>query len=183
MKDFDVETQLTEEDLFYMDEALKRAEIAYENNEIPIGCVIVHEGRIIGRGENRRKLLGNVLMHAEIIAIDEACKYMRDWRLEDCTCYVTIEPCPMCAGAILQARIPRLVFGAHNPKAGCVGSLYNLLDDKRFNHTVDVTSGVKVEKCSELMTRFFKEFREREKALSSQVDSDKGNVDIERDNI
>ena len=155
------------DDIFYMEKALQRAKIAYENGEVPIGCVIVHNGNIIGRGENRRKLEGNVLCHAEIIAINEACKAIKDWRLEDCTVYVTVEPCPMCAGAILQARVPRLVYGTPNPKAGCVGSLYNLLDDKRFNHTVEVESGILKEECSEIMSSFFREFRMREKALAS----------------
>ena len=143
----------------YMKLAIEQAEIAYNNNEVPIGCVIVYEDKIIGKGANRRVTEGNVLAHAEIIAIDEACKFMGDWRLENCTLYVTVEPCPMCSGAILQARIPTVVFGTRNPKAGCVGSIYNLLQEPRFNHRAEIVEGVLEEECSELMKNFFKRFR------------------------
>lgn len=143
----------------YMRLALEQAEIAYNNGEVPIGCIIVYNDVIIGRGANARVTRGNVLSHAEIIAIDEACTYMKDWRLENCTLYVTVEPCPMCSGAILQARIPKVVYGTRNPKAGCVGSIYNLLQEPRFNHRAEVVEGVLQEECSKLMKDFFKRFR------------------------
>jgi len=140
---------------FFMEEAYAEALMAYELNEVPIGCVIVYKEKIIGRGHNRRNIEGNVLAHAEIIAINHACNFLGDWRLEDCCLYVTIEPCPMCAGAILQARVPIVVYGATNPKAGCVGSIYNLLDEPRFNHQVQVFSGVNEGACADLMRSFF----------------------------
>lgn len=143
----------------YMRLALEQAEIAYNNGEVPIGCIIVYNDVIIGRGANARVTRGNVLSHAEIIAIDEACTYMKDWRLENCTLYVTVEPCPMCSGAILQARIPKVVYGTRNPKAGCVGSIYNLLQEPRFNHRAEVVEGVLQKECSTLMKDFFKRFR------------------------
>jgi len=142
-----------------MKEALKEAKLAFYAYETPIGCVIVKDGDIIGRGRNMRNTMGNALYHAEIIAIDEACKKNGDWRLEGCTLYVTLEPCPMCAGAILQARIPRVVFGAQNIKHGCAGSIVNLLEEPRFNHQVEVVGGVMQAECSVLMTDFFKKFR------------------------
>ena len=117
----------------YMKIALQEAKKAYDNNEVPIGCVIVYNDEIIGIGANMRVTDKNVLSHAEIIAINEACGFMGDWRLEDCTLYVTVEPCPMCAGAIVQARIKKVVFGAENPKAGCAGSIVNLLQNDNFN--------------------------------------------------
>ena len=146
-------------DLSYMKEAYKEALIAYELNEVPIGCVIVSGGDIIGRGHNRRVTEKNVLFHAEMIAIDMACRHVGDWRLEECRLYVTIEPCPMCAGAILQARVPVVVYGAKNPKAGCAGSILNLLDEPRFNHRAAVVSGVYEDECAELMRGFFARFR------------------------
>ena len=139
--------------------ALEQARVAYESEEVPIGCVIVYNDNVIGKGANMRVTKGNVLAHAEIMAIDEACGYMGDWRLEDCVLFVTVEPCPMCAGAILQARIKEVVFGARNPKAGCAGSIYNLLNDDRFNHKAIVTEGIREEECSELMRSFFRNFR------------------------
>ena len=142
-----------------MQEALKLAEAAHIMDEVPIGCVIVHNDKIIGTGHNLRNTRKNTLYHAEIIAIDAASKHIDDWRLENCTMYVTIEPCPMCAGAILQARLPRLVYGAKNPKAGAVGSVINLLDIPGFNHKVDVTEGVLGEDCARLMKNFFARFR------------------------
>jgi len=143
----------------YMKEALAESMQAYNLGEVPIGCIIVREGEIIGRGYNRRVTEKNVLHHAEIIAINEACGYLGDWRLEGCRLYVTIEPCPMCAGAILQARVPVVIYGAKNPKAGCVGSILNLLEDSRFNHTAEVVSGMLEEECATLMKRFFIRFR------------------------
>ncbi|MGN1319226.1 MAG: nucleoside deaminase [Lachnospirales bacterium] len=143
----------------YMAYALKQAEIAYSNNEVPIGCVIVYDDKIIGKGANMRVTKGNVLAHAEIIAINEACNFLGDWRLEDCTLFVTVEPCPMCSGAILQARIPTVVFGTRNPKAGCVGSIYNLLQDDRFNHKAEIIEGIMAEESAAIMKDFFKRFR------------------------
>jgi len=148
-------------DEYYMKEALKLAQEAYDIDEVPIGAVIVHKGEIIGRGHNKRNSLGNPLGHAEIIAINEASQYLKDWRIEECTMYVTVEPCPMCAGAIVQARIPRLVFGTRNKKAGCAGSVINLLQIEELNHQVDITEGVLQEECSSIMTEFFKRFRKK----------------------
>jgi len=148
-------------DEYYMNEALKLAREAYEIDEVPIGAVIVHKGEIIGRGYNKRNSLGNPLGHAEIIAINEASQYLKDWRIEECTMYVTVEPCPMCSGAIVQGRIPRLVFGTRNKKAGCAGSVINLLQIDALNHQVDITEGVLQEECSSIMTEFFKRFRKK----------------------
>lgn len=145
----------------YMKAAMKQAQKAYELGEVPIGCVIVHEGKIIGRGYNRRKTDKNTLSHAEIIAIRKASKKMGDWRLEDCVLYVTLEPCQMCSGAIVQARIPEVVIGCMNPKAGCAGSILNILQTPGFNHQVRVTKGVMEQECSEMLTSFFKELRVR----------------------
>ena len=127
-------------------------------------CVIVHEDKIIARGYNKRNMKKNTLAHAEILAINKASKVLGDWRLEDCTMYVTLEPCPMCAGAIVQARIPRVVIGSMNPKAGCAGSVLNLLQQDGLNHQVEVTKGVLAEECSGLMTSFFRELRKKKKA-------------------
>ena len=147
----------------YMREALKKAKKAYDLNETPIGCVIVHDGKIIGRGYNRRNTDKNPLAHAEIAAIKKASKKMGDWRLEECTLYVTLEPCQMCAGAIVQARVERVVVGCMNPKAGCAGSILNLLEMAEFNHQVQLETGVLGEECSALMKTFFKELREKQK--------------------
>lgn len=147
----------------YMREALKQAKKAYDLNETPIGCVIVHDGKIIGRGYNRRNTDKNPLAHAEIAAIKKASKKMGDWRLEECTLYVTLEPCQMCAGAIVQARVERVVAGCMNPKAGCAGSILNLLEMAEFNHQVQLETGVLGEECSALMKTFFKELREKQK--------------------
>ena len=143
--------------------ALKQAVKAYELNETPIGCVIVHDGKIIGRGYNRRNTDKNPLAHAEIAAIKKASRRMGDWRLEDCTMYVTLEPCQMCAGAIVQSRLTRVVVGCMNPKAGCAGSILNLLDVQEFNHQVQLTTGVLEEECSSIMKEFFRELRKRQK--------------------
>ena len=148
----------------YMQEALRQAKKAYALGEVPIGCVIVHEGKIIGRGYNRRNTDKNTLAHAEITAINKASKKIGDWRLEECTLYVTLEPCQMCAGAIVQARIPQVVMGCMNPKAGCGGSILNLLEMPQFNHQVSVTRGVLEEECSSLLKTFFTELRIRNKA-------------------
>ena len=147
----------------YMKEAIKQAKKAYALGEVPIGCVIVYQDKIIGRGYNRRNTDKNTLAHAEITAINKASKKMGDWRLEDCTLYVTLEPCQMCAGAIVQARITEVVMGTMNPKAGCCGSILNILDMPQFNHQVLVKRGVLEEACSSLLTSFFKELRIRNK--------------------
>ncbi len=143
----------------FMKEAVRQAKKAAAIGDVPIGCVIVKEGRIISRGYNRRNADKTVLSHAEITAIKKACKKEGDWRLEDCTLYVTLEPCPMCAGAIVQARIPRVVIGSMNAKAGCAGSVLNILKEPGFNHQVKVETGILGGECSCLMTDFFKELR------------------------
>ena len=147
----------------YMREALKQARKASRLGEVPIGCVIVHEGKIIGRGYNRRNTDKNTLAHAEITAINKASKVIGDWRLEECTLYVTLEPCQMCSGAIVQARIPEVVIGCMNPKAGCAGSVLNLLQMQQFNHQVEITRGVLEETCSSMLSAFFRELRQRKK--------------------
>lgn len=146
----------------FMKQALELAQKAADANEVPVGCVIAHNGDIIGQGYNLRNTKGNTLYHAEISAIDQACEHLRDWRLDNCTIYVTLEPCPMCAGAILQARLPRLVFGATNPKAGAVGSVINLLEAQGFNHKVNVTKGVLEDQCIQMMKDFFAQFRKKQ---------------------
>ena len=145
----------------YMKAAIRQAKKAYALDEVPIGCVIVQDDKIIARGYNRRNTEGNTLAHAELTAIRKASKKTGDWRLEDCTMYVTLEPCQMCAGAIIQSRLTRVVVGCMNPKAGCAGSVLNLLDIKQFNHQAELTTGVLEEECSALMTGFFRELREK----------------------
>ena len=145
----------------YMKAAIRQAKKAYALDEVPIGCVIVQNDKIIARGYNRRNTEGNTLAHAELTAIRKASKKTGDWRLEDCTMYVTLEPCQMCAGAIIQSRLTRVVVGCMNPKAGCAGSVLNLLDIKQFNHQAELTTGVLEEECSALMTGFFRELREK----------------------
>lgn len=147
----------------YMKQAIREARKAYALGEVPIGCVIVNEGKIIGRGYNRRNTDKSTLSHAEITAIKKASKKMGDWRLEGCTLYVTLEPCQMCAGAIVQARIDEVVMGSMNHKAGCGGSILNLLEMPEFNHQVKVTRGIMEEECSQMLTNFFKELRIRNK--------------------
>ena len=149
----------------YMKEAMKQAMKAYKLGEVPIGCVIVREGKIIARGYNRRNTDKNTLAHAEITAIRRASKLAGDWRLEDCTLYVTLEPCQMCAGAIVQARMGRVVIGAMNPKAGCAGSILNLLEMSEFNHQVNVERGVLEEECSTMLSEFFKKLRKQKKQV------------------
>lgn len=151
------------EDEKYMKEAIRQAKKALALNEVPIGCVIVHEGKIIGRGYNRRMTDHTTLAHAEILAIRKACRKMGDWRLENCRIYITLEPCPMCAGAIVQARIPEVIIGCMNPKAGCAGSVLDLLHQEGFNHRCEVKTGILGEECSRMMRSFFKELREKEK--------------------
>jgi tRNA(adenine34) deaminase len=144
-----------------MEQALAEAQIAYELDEVPIGAVIVKDGIIIGRGHNLREREKDPTLHAEMIAIRQASAALGGWRLMDCDLYVTIEPCPMCAGAILQARIQRVFFGARDPKAGCAGSLYNLLEDPRFNHRVEVVEGILEDQCSRIMRNYFREKRSK----------------------
>lgn len=151
------------EDEKYMKEAIRQAKKALALNEVPIGCVIVYEGKIIGRGYNRRMTDHTTLAHAEILAIRKACRKMGDWRLENCRIYITLEPCPMCAGAIVQARIPEVIIGCMNPKAGCAGSVLDLLHQEGFNHRCEVKTGILGEECSGMMRSFFKELREKEK--------------------
>lgn len=147
----------------YMKEAIRQAKKAAAIGDVPIGCVIVMEDKIIARGYNKRNKKGTVLAHAELDAITKACRKTGDWRLEECTMYITLEPCQMCAGAIVQARIPRVVIGSMNPKAGCAGSVLNLLEMKEFNHQAEVTRGVLKEECSSLLSDFFKELRQKQK--------------------
>lgn len=160
--------RILSEDEKYMKAALKEAMKAYKLGEVPIGCVIVYEGKIIGRGYNRRNTDKSTLSHAEITAIKKASKVVGDWRLEGCTLYVTLEPCQMCGGAIIQARMDRVVMGSMNPKAGCGGSILNILEHEAFNHQAQVTRGVLEEECSELLKKFFKELRVRVKFEKEQ---------------
>ncbi len=157
---------------YYMQKALEQAKKAYLEDEVPIGCVIVHNGQIIGKGYNKRNGMKNPLYHAEIEAINEASKVIGDWRLEDCILFVTVEPCPMCAGAIVQARIKEVVFGTRNKKAGCCGSVLNILDCDGLNHKVIVTEGIMQEKCSSIMSDFFKQRREKLKQEKNNLKVD-----------
>ncbi len=147
----------------YMKEAIRQAKRGLAIGEVPIGCVIVYQDKIIGRGYNRRKADKNTLSHAELNAIRKASRTMGDWRLDDCEMYVTLEPCQMCSGAIVQARIRKVYIGCDNPKAGCAGSIMNLLQVDAFNHQVEIERGLLEESCSEMLTSFFKELRERSK--------------------
>ena len=139
--------------------AITQAKKALVNEDVPIGCVIVYQGKIIARGYNKRNKKKTTLAHAELDAIAKASKVLGDWRLEDCTMYITLEPCQMCAGAIVQARIPRVVIGCRNPKAGCAGSILNLLNVPAFNHQVELTEGILQEECSTLLKEFFRKLR------------------------
>lgn len=150
-------------DQYYMQIALEEAKKAGNKGEVPIGAIIVHNGEIIGRAANLRETTQNAVTHAELMAIQQACEKMGSWRLEETTLYVTLEPCPMCAGAILQSRIPRVVYGARDIKAGCVDSLYRLLNDSRFNHECEVTEGILAHECGEILSDFFKALRVRKK--------------------
>lgn len=152
----------------YMKEAIRQAGKAAELGEVPIGCIIVYEDKIIGRGYNRRNTDKSTLSHAEITAIRKASRVIGDWRLEGCTLYVTLEPCQMCSGAIVQARIPRVVMGCRNPKAGCAGSVLNILQTPEFNHQVEITEGIRKEECSLLLKNFFRDLRKRLKEEKKQ---------------
>ena len=155
----------------YMREAIRLAKKAAALKEVPIGCVIVHDGKIIGRGYNRRTIDKNVLAHAEIVAIRKACRALGDWRLEECTMYVTLEPCPMCAGAIVQARVPKVVIGCMNPKAGCAGSVLDMLHEDGFNHQVETEIGLMGDICSQMLKDFFKELREEGKRKKKEAEA------------
>jgi len=144
---------------YFMQQALLEAQKAYAKDEVPVGAVIVMNGEIIGAGHNCRESDNDPTMHAEIVAIRAASRQLKSWRLSGCDLFVTLEPCPMCAGAIIQSRIDRVVFGAFDPKAGCAGTLYNLLSDTRFNHRAEIVSGVSEEECADLLRRFFKDKR------------------------
>ena len=155
----------------YMKEAIRQAKKAYALCEVPIGCVIVCGGKIIARGYNRRNTDKNTLSHAELNAIRKASKKLGDWRLEGCTMYVTLEPCQMCAGALVQSRIDEVVIGAMNPKAGCAGSVLNLLEVEGFNHKVKITEGVLKEECAELLSSFFRELRQKKKRMKTRLEN------------
>ena len=149
------------EDEKYMRKAIAQARMAAKLGEVPIGCIIVYEGKIIGRGYNRRKTDKSTLSHAELTAIKKASRVMGDWRLEGCTMYVTLEPCQMCAGAIVQSRMDRVVIATMSPKSGCAGSIINLLDEPRFNHQVEITTGILRDECSKMLSDFFTDLRKR----------------------
>ena len=152
----------------YMEYAIKQAKKAAAIDEVPIGCIIVYNDKIIARGYNKRNSKKNTLFHAEIEAINKASKKIGDWRLEDCTMYVTLEPCPMCAGAIVQARMKRVVIGAMNPKAGCAGSIINLLNMDKFNHKVEIDTGIRGDECGMLMKEFFAELRKKKSEVKGE---------------
>ena len=146
----------------YMAEALRQAERALDEDEVPVGAIIVRDGGVIARAHNQRELLRDPTAHAEMIAITQAAEHCGNWRLDGCTMYVTLEPCTMCAGAVVLARLPRLVFGAADPKAGAVGSVYDIPRDRRLNHTVDVTGGVLEPECGRILTEFFRRKRHQD---------------------
>lgn len=157
------EAKQQNEDVRFMRQAITQARKGESLGEVPIGCVVVCDGKVIGRGYNRRNTDKCTLSHAEITAIKKASKALGDWRLEDCTLYVTLEPCQMCAGAIVQARVKRVVYACKNPKAGCAGSIINLLNMREFNHRVELTTGVCEEECSRMLSGFFERLREERK--------------------
>lgn len=157
------------DDTYYMKLAIEEAQKAAALAEVPIGAVIVHNDEVIAAAHNLRETTQNAVTHAELSAIQIACEKMSNWRLEDTTLYVTLEPCPMCAGAILQSRIPRVVYGARDPKGGCVHTFYHLLNDPRFNHECEVTEGVLAEECGQLLTNFFRALREKRKAAKKEA--------------
>lgn len=177
MKNEEKNLQIAEHEKF-MEEARKEALKAYELEEVPIGCVIVHNGEIIGRGYNRRKTDQNTLSHAELNAIAMASRHLGDWRLEECILYVTLEPCQMCAGAIVQARIPMVVQACRNVKAGCAGTILNLLQMPAFNHQVDIVDGILEEECSQMLKEFFQSLRRRVKLekLENNIEKPENNM-------
>ncbi|PEP18111.1 tRNA adenosine(34) deaminase TadA [Bacillus wiedmannii] len=154
-----------DQDIYFMQLAIEEAKKAEAIREVPIGAVIVLDGEVISVAHNLRETEQRSIAHAELLAIDEACKKLRTWRLEDATLYVTLEPCPMCAGGIVLSRVKRVVYGASDPKGGCAGTLMNLLTDERFNHQSEVVAGVLEEECGTLLTNFFRELRKKRKAI------------------
>ena len=154
---------MSSEDILYMKAALKEAEKAAEKLEVPIGAVLVWNGEIIARAHNLRETEQSAVAHAELMVIEQACKKLGTWRLEDTTLYVTLEPCPMCSGAIILSRVKRVVYGASDPKGGCAGTFMNLLTDERFNHQSEVTAGVLAQECGDILSEFFKDLRRRKK--------------------
>jgi tRNA(adenine34) deaminase len=162
---------MNEEDRHYMNEAIEEAKKAESIMEVPIGAVIVQDGEIIAKGHNLRETEQRSIAHAELLAIDEACRKMGTWRLETATLYVTLEPCPMCAGAIVLSRVKRVVFGAYDPKGGCAGTLMNLLEEEKFNHQAEVEGGVLEEECGQLLTNFFRKIRLEKKQRKEVKDS------------
>ncbi|SRR5699024_539125 len=165
-----IKVEQVERDEHFMQIAIEEAQKAEQLGEVPIGAVIVYNNEVIARGHNLRESTQNATTHAELLAIQEACQTLGSWRLEETTLYVTLEPCPMCAGAIIQSRIPRVVYGARDPKGGCVHSLYSLLNDERFNHESAVTEGILQEQCGELLTHFFRSLRQRKKAQKKRAE-------------
>ncbi|AUA20000.1 tRNA adenosine(34) deaminase TadA [Streptococcus suis] len=165
-----------EEKEYFMNQALAEAKKSLEKDEIPIGCVIVKDGEIIGRGHNAREELNQAIMHAEIMAIQEANQQEGNWRLLDTTLFVTIEPCVMCSGAIGLARIPQVIYGATNKKFGAAGSLYDILTDERLNHRVEVEKGILEESCAKIMQDFFRQRREKQKAEKEALKAQQGTI-------
>ncbi|MFC3883424.1 tRNA adenosine(34) deaminase TadA [Bacillus songklensis] len=162
---------MNEQDHYYMSMAIEEAKKAEAIMEVPIGAIIVQNGEVIARGHNMRETEQRSIAHAELLAIDKACKKLGTWRLEESTLYVTLEPCPMCAGAIVLSRVKRVVFGAYDPKGGCAGTLMNLLTEEKFNHQAEVEGGVLEEECGELLTNFFRKIR-AEKKKKKQASQD-----------
>lgn len=156
------------DDLFWMKKAFNLAQKAYDRNEVPVGCIIVEDNQIISSAYNLKESLQTPLGHAEVLAIHKAAKKKNSWRLENCTLYVTLEPCPMCAGVILQSRIKKIVFATTDPKAGAVSSLYSLLNDSRLNHQVEIVSGVLQQEASQLLKSFFKKLRTTKKKFNNK---------------
>lgn len=163
-----------ERDIYFMQLAIEEAKKAEAIQEVPIGAVIVLDGEVISVAHNLRETEQRSIAHAELLAIDEACKKLGTWRLEDATLYVTLEPCPMCAGGIVLSRIKRVVYGANDPKGGCAGTLMNLLTDERFNHQCEVVAGVLEEECGTLLTIFFRELRKKRKEVK-KLEKSNGN--------
>jgi tRNA(adenine34) deaminase len=159
----DKNNSMIDDETRYMTYALREAEKAYDAGEVPVGCVIIHNGEIIGKAHNLRETLQDPTAHAEVLAITQAANHLKSWRLEDTHLYVTLEPCAMCSGAIILARLATVHFGATDPKAGCCGTLMNLLEDSRFNHQPEVTGGLMADPCGEILSSFFRSIRERRK--------------------
>lgn len=165
---------MMEQDIYFMNLAIEEAKKAEALQEVPIGAVVVLNGEVISRAHNLREMEQRSIAHAELLAIDEACKKLGTWRLEDATLYVTLEPCPMCAGAIVLSRVKRVVYGASDPKGGCAGTLMNLLTEERFNHQSEVEAGVLEEECGALLTNFFRELRKKRKEKKQELDKNSG---------